>query len=481
MSEPSTETKPTRSKLKGCCLGGVALIGVLLVAMVGANVSASKALDARLEEARQHIAAQHAAQDAPRPLLLGEPVEGNAVRDYEAIEWVIRTASGDQLRRSWQAAKPALPPGAEELAEQLKGKKYDHALAGELWKHVDGGPAPSAAALAQFEAFRPLTRFLRDGVRRSHCDWDTELEKGAMCEIADLVAMRTAANLLAYEAHLAGSADEAARMGLDLVQFGDDLGRGATLIHAMIAVAVRGLGLRSLEHTLSRPDLDADAARLVLTTLGRAGRFDGRAAMASERTGFRVTILAMTGRSLTGDPADLRDEWSVGPGAALVASQGWWVSRELRVYDDFMERTVAAMELPYAGRGAASEALNAELERSWSIFAKLAVPNFVEAQASIDEVHVLTDVVRVLAAARLARLEEGAYPATIELLAPRLGGSAPADPFAPSGGPLRYAVEGAEVRCWSVYRNGSDEGGKHRAEALRKEDGDLVLVARAPE
>ena len=56
-------------------------------------------------------------------------------------------------------------------------------------------------------------------------------------------------------------------------------------------------------------------------------------------------------------------------------------------------------------------------------------------------------------------------------------GALPADPYDPNGGALRYDVVEGEVRVYSVYENGVDDGGISRAKTKRKQD--LVLVTRA--
>jgi hypothetical protein len=285
--------------------------------------------------------------------------------------------------------------------------------------------------------------------------------------------MRDAANLMAYDAHLAEDAATATQYGLEIVALSADLMRNPTLIGAMVGHALRAIGLQSLERTLQRADLEPADAERIVAVLGAVPRVAIAPYLDAERVSFKVMILAMGGRKVSPN-APLG---SPGQEFGLIQKLGGdvFVARELTGYETFLDRLVQISRLPRAERKAAQAVMEADLAASWYLVAKIAIPNLLAVQDRLVEANVLLDIVRVLAAAQRRRLEEGAFPAALSELAGPLG--ALTDPFDPQGSPLRYAVTGGEVRCYSVYLNGVDDGGAHRAESIRKDD--LVLVTRA--
>jgi hypothetical protein len=194
-----------------------------------------------------------------------------------------------------------------------------------------------------------------------------------------------------------------------------------------------------------------------------------------ELLAFQVMILGMGGgRKLSPDAPDLTKGSGANEfGLLLKAGGDFFVSRELTGYETFMGRSMKIARLPRGERETAQTVMEADLEASWYLVAKIAIPNLLGAQTNIDESNTLLDIARVLAAAQQHRLQHGAFPTQLSAL--KLG--ALPDPYDPKRGSLRYAVVNGEVRCYSVYENGVDDGGSHRAEKIRKDD--LVLVTRA--
>lgn len=152
----------------------------------------------------------------------------------------------------------------------------------------------------------------------------------------------------------------------------------------------------------------------------------------------------------------------------------WFLDRELQGYGSFIGRFAAAANLPLGQREAAEQAVLTDLEESWYVIARIVIPNVVEVRRSIDRATVTWNAARVLAAAQLHRLERGALPAGLPVLAPTLG-ELPVDPFDPTGANLRLVVRSDELRCYSIGEDGVDDGGQ-------SEHGkpDIGLVCRLP-
>lgn len=486
---PATSPAP-RSKLKTCCLGSLGIVVALVLLFVILNLTASPGLDAKLEEVKADIQTRRTADAEARSSFLGDTVEGNAVHDYNGIEWVFAGGDTEQMRMSWRTTEPVLPEGARELATSLADTEYSLTVQSNMLAHMEKGEELTPEAQAQFEAYRPLIAYVQQGLRKDHCDWEFQYERHVRAPIPNLLDVRNVANLLAFEAFTAEDSSDAVERALEIVAFGDDMCTQPTLIGLMIGIAVKSIGFESLERTLrTRADLGVTDYQRVLDVLTRAPRTLVRPAMELEKLGFRACILEMTGRPLSDDPytgnffdvfamgSQLSDE-SGSVGTPLVGD--WLLSRELEGYDSYMTQLIDICDKPLQERQALADALVDDLTGSGHIIAQVAIPNLYEAGKVVDEVNLIQDLVRMLAAAHLHRLETGTFPSELADIQARLG--APTnDPFSADGNPLSLTLEEGRLRCYSVYENGTDEGGVNPNEDHRDETADLVFSTEVPE
>jgi hypothetical protein len=447
---------------------GCAGVLVLLVGgLAGARAWAGSRLDARAASLQADIQRFEAGPIA-RPPRGAAPVEGNAVDEYRAIEWIL--APGDRST-PWPGMAT---PGLERDHPKAHGVDLGKVLGQGQDAVRQGEPLP-AATLDALRTYAPVIEHVRAGLRRTQVDWGLRLEDGVEAELPNLAAAREAALLVALDAETLPDDAAAVRDALDAVAFGDDVARQGTLIAAMVGLAVRRIGLEELERLMRGRTLPAATYLDVVTTLGELGDgADLARSLEAERLGMEATLASLGGRSLsTGRPPQPQPlvQRLLGP---------LFFEREWRTYDDAFGRLVQAVALPAGKRGPAVDAITSQLQASSSTVAAIAIPDLGHARDHLDEVIALARATRVVAAAHLVRLETGAFPADAAPLAAKLGGALPTDPFRPDGGPLSYALRGDEVRCWSIGPDGTDQGGKGGYGLKEPERPDDVVVTRAP-
>lgn len=454
--------KAPSSAPRNCALGCLGLLVLVAVAGGVASSAAQRRLEGRRAAAAERVVALGEELAAPRtPLLQGEGAESdesNALVDYNGLQWVMSHGDVNKVQSAWRQRRPTLPEDVEAVIAQLKGPTdFDYARARGLDEHLDprvGSPlAPEARA--EFERFLPATRYVRAGVTRGRCDWETRWELGMGVETPNLLQLRVAANALAYEA-TTQEPREALETGLVIVAFGDDVERQGTLIGAMISIAVRAIGCRSLAHTMGRAGLEERDCQRVLDVLARQRWASASELCAREALCGEIAILSLGGRPLeVGGEAEFGQDVSQGLG--LLGSLSLFQEREVEAYADFMERAGKICALPKVERSAAWDRLEQDVAGSSYIFSQLAVPNIRLICVNVSESHALSDATRALAAAHLLRLREGAFPAQLSALTLLLG-SLPEDPHRP-GQPLTYRLEGELLTIYSLGENATDEGG----------------------
>lgn len=464
----STEGSPagsSKGRLIARVLGGLAAAGLLVVVALGAQ--AGSALDARAARVKEQVAAVKQ-RPAERSVVIGAPHDGDAVDEYHGVEWVLGPG---QRTQPWPTmVRPALErdhPAANKV--DLK-KALDEGL--EALERGEALPADASAAL---ETYASVIDQLRRGVTASRCDWQLNIEAGFEAEVPNLLAMRQGAQLLALSALREAEPQEAARRGLEVVAFGRDLARHGTLIGTMIGAAVESIGLRSLERTLRARALPKAGYEEVLAALGKLEPLDLGAALDGERLGVEVSLARLSGRAPSKGMADVL-ELPVAARVPFVSAIFW--EREWASYTTHFDRFREAALSPVEGRGGRFTAVEQRLQDEGTMLASIAMPNLSGVVDGLAVAQALRDAARVLAAAHLHRLEAGAFPADAAPLAKLLGGALPTDPLSPAGAPLVVKVADGEVRCYSVGKDGADDGGE---ELSTKHDGkDVGLRTKVP-
>ena len=471
---------PPSKAPRNCAAGCLGLVVLSVVGVGVASFSANRKLEARQQAAAARVLALGEAAAAPRaPLLQSEAAgadardEANAVVDYNGLQWAMSQGDDKRVSEAWRRRRPTLPEDVEAVVAQIQGsKEFDYGLAVGLDEYLDPRIATplTPSARAEFERFLPATRYVRAGVARGRCDWETRWEQGIEVEIPNLLQFRSAANILAYEA-TTQEPREALETGLVIVAFGDDVERHGTLIASMISIALRSVGYRSLAHTMGRAGLEERDYQRVLDVLARQRWMTSTEVIERESLSGEISILRLGGHPLEVNGS--RDQpTEAPPGANFLAALPFLQEREIEGYVGFMERAAQVEALPEGERSAAWDRLEQDLSESSYMFAKLATPNLRWVGMTVSESRATSDATRALAAAHILRLREGSFPARLSALTPLLG-ALPADPSRP-GQPLTYRLEGEILVIYGWGENGTDEGG-----AAGKDD--RGFATRAPQ
>lgn len=136
------------------------------------------------------------------------------------------------------------------------------------------------------------------------------------------------------------------------------------------------------------------------------------------------------------------------------------LQRDKGYYLDSLGRQIAAAELPYPARFAASEQAAASLTKSPSrfyMFSRMLLPALARMHG-LDAEHAarLRAATMALAVERFRRAHGNALPGDLAALTPTYLAAVPVDPF--DGKPLRFARHGASYAVYSIGSGGKDNG-----------------------
>ena len=456
------EAEGSRGGPRNC--GAAALVVCLLVGGIGMalQLSARSRLDAKHLEASEEITRLQELAARPRTTLLGATSGGeNAVVDYAALEWILNGGQAGS-RVAWQRARPQLPSDVDEVLAQIAPKgSLSYPEISELLRGISPdqpltnlSPEDAAAyakAQALFRQYQPVLRYVRAGLARGHCDWGVEWGRGLFSDAPNLISLRSAAILLAYEASQQETT-AALQTGLEILALGSEVARLQHVTGAHWASGITITGLNSLAHTLNRDGVSARDCERLLEVTARYRPLRDLSVLEAERALTLALALGASGRPLdpqiTADLEELADPNL--PRSDLGAA------RAIEAYEDHVQGLRKHLGLPRGERMTAPDresAPSAFVSRSEGLLTSF---GWLEA----TDAHLAP--LRALAAARLAQLRDGALPGQLSQLAPLLGEGETQDPLASPPAPLRYSLEGRTLRCWSVGLNGADDGGPTR-------------------
>jgi hypothetical protein len=281
---------------------------------------------------------------------------------------------------------------------------------------------------------------------------------------------RQVTQLLAYDAKRqaqAGDLKAALTSCRAALNAGRSVGDEPMLISQLIRMACTAATCQSVEFALSQGEAAPDELLALQRLLQHEAAFPAFfVALRGERAMLHEMLDALESgdvslREVFGD-----DREAV---ALLRVIPGWYLRDSLRADHPhalaLLTRRLAAARLPAHEQVAADQALTAEA-RTWSLWdapaRRLLVPALEK--VSVAERRRLANVRCMIAAvaAERYRHEHGAWPESLDRLAPELLTEVPLDPF--DGRPLRYRRTTDGVVIYSVGEDLKDNGGKLRRE-----------------
>lgn len=418
---------PEPNSLRRFLIGGAALATLLLLAGVWRFLGSIEQAERELAVSVREATADWRAQSWQRPVLHGDPVEGDATVYYRQAADLAERAKLEDLRQSWAAA--------------LSAKRSDATADQDAELLAAAGPAVAA---------------MRQGARCARCVPGTEYERGFSARIANLLSARAVANAAVAVARREardGDPLEAARVLLDTAAYGRDLGASGLMIERMISCALVAIAVweplrQDSLHPELRDLLDHAAARELLQQ-GLA-RLDEQMFTSRPEISGETVILGNGLLRSVQDPSVPRlvenrwGLWRFGGSLALVGRDAW---REHCRKDRLL---AAAARLDWPHRQAETDRLMASYVGAPNPVVARGMPNLLSFETNLTEQVALLRVVR-------------------EAIAWRHTGS-PAglpDPFAPDFAALRTDTlpDGRRV-VWSVGPMGEGRAAKRPLELL---------------
>ncbi len=432
----------------------------ILVAAGAATYRASIQLDHRFQNLKSEIQLRRHLESQPRKVLVGSTTEGNALLDYNGIHW-----ASNQMPKAWVADPPPLPPDAEELRRRLEQVEQSGTMWDELRDHMTGGTKPSSLSFLEYKAYHALTKYARSGIRRRHCDWEFEYERGHWATPINLIPFRLVSQLFAYEAHLDPSADRAARTGCEILALGRDVHRNPHCLSVPISVAIQRDGFASLARTLEHRELEVDTYRRILAVLQQLHHGSSIPSVLTDHLLWQVDIFRSRGCPL--DPLAPVPEstfaWRPGEqfrfASQLMSSKvaAWFAENELQGIDDYIGvKSVQVSALPY-WELIQGTTLKETKDPRYFLASQVGL-NVDYFEISYSEIQALRGLTRMAAAVGLYRAIHGGLPRSGGALESVLG-PIPTDPFDPNQGPLKFVYDRGQVTLYSVWINSEDDGG----------------------
>ena len=339
--------------------------------------------------------------------------------------------------------------------------------------------------LAWCAAFEPDLNKVREAAKRPAARINGDYTKPFSQPIQNFVSYRGISRVLAHRARchlLVGQPDKA----LEDLTLLHDLnftlakdGRPATLVEAMIHIAISGLyvnvvacGLNS--HSWSEPELEALQEQLSEIHLPPLLVYSFQAERAGACHLVDMSVKEMMHASGAPKPASDLGWWFIPHG---------WIDQNKTIIATAEGQMIESVDLtnqtisPFKAKATVAY-WDKTFQRTtpWNFIASLCIPNFSKAADTTGRNQTWADQAQIVCALERYRLRNGQYPPTLAALVPQFIGAIPKDII--SGKPMTYVRKDEQnYLLYSVGWNEADEGGiiaRTKAGAEDRDNGDWV-------
>jgi hypothetical protein len=334
----------------------------------------------------------------------------------------------------------ALPsPNGFDACVAATGKLPSVSSTSPLGQPMTADPAALRAAL---KPARPALNELRQALRLPYL---TPPVTSPAAMFPYLAQFRQAARCFSAESRVAqseGQRGDAIQRALDAVDFGGHAGRGGTLIHHLVGLALVAIGTAQAELCVEK--LSAPEARAAGRRLDRViAQFPTAAdALRGERQFGLSALRGMFGGRIDGAQIGIR----AGGGPLVSLYPKPWAYHYLQT--SYAE-ALAELEKPYP--------LRQPLPEPREPIAAMLVPEVPEMSFAFAKNDAYLRLLRLELALQEYRARHGRYPTRLADLAPAVLSSVPNDPFTEQ--PFVYRAIGATYLLYSLGPDRHDDGG----------------------
>ncbi len=431
IGEPGAVMIPKRSRaLRFGCIIFVALALLLVAINLLMNFLAREQFRREMEEAKKAGFPSSLTEMAPPPVATAD----NAAVVYQGA-WTLVVPPNPQEDAAFSAYTGWKPDRAKEQGALGLGRPY-----------VDR----NQAALVR----------LRQALAKPHCRFDLDYTAGPAMQLPHLAELRRAGKMMRLESRVLlaeGKTGDALRSAADDELLAEALRGEPILISMLVRIAIRGLADESLRRALQEPQSDAEALARVAEVLERTRDDDGYArAMKGERAeGLDIMKMVRSG----GVGSFLSSNGIPGAAGWIYGFFGWALYKDMGLYLRIMKKQIELSERPYWEVMKQGSIVDAEVQQapSWYLLTRTLLPSLDAARRSWEKDRARHDAGRLAVALARYRLAHGAFPDSLDALAPGLLPSIPIDPF--TGKPFGYCHAGDSARVYSMGPRGLDNGG----------------------
>jgi len=303
---------------------------------------------------------------------------------------------------------------------------------------------------------------LEEASRIHDCAFTVRWDAGPGALFPHFARMREAARWLALRAELMtseGRLEDALADAATILRIAEHAKNDPVLIGQLVAYALQGIAVKSLENTLSAGQPSPAACRALYDQLGSIDQIAPSVrTMRGERVIWGRWVYDHLRRhplqGLTGLSDDDNDyQWTI-----LYATIG----RPLFNLDEiaylrFMREETTAFKQPWPASTRAAESPQRGLEHTPYILARMITPVFTKAVEYRERVTALLRGAQIALALKAYKAEQGAYPESLAALE-QAGWKLPTDPFTQK--PYHYRREGAGFLVWSTGPDMDDDNGR---------------------
>ena len=391
-------------------------------------------------------------------------------------------ASGFILNASQLAPKvpPGKPNAADTYQKAFDARRVSNEDDAKLAYGKSGAEwSPEQAALVGrvVSDNRGYLRLIEEASRTPDCAFPVKWNAGpGEMVFTHFAKMRDAVRMLGLRAGLKsrdGKIDAALADCAAMLRIADHMTAEPTLIGQLVAYAVEGMAVKSVQYALSAGDPSPAAARQLMDQIAAVELIaPSIRSMKGEISLFGLPVFDMMRHGRAGEVAAMTgdgtsDQWR-GRLFRVFGTIGWPLANLDEItYLRIMKAQVDGFALPWPASNTTFESLTKRTESTpiyRGLLTRMITPVFSRAAWSREKTAANLGDARIALALTIYKSQRGAYPDSLAQLE-QAGFKLPVDPF--GGKPFRYRREGAGFMVYSVGADMVDQGGLPPAWDLR--------------